>query len=68
MSDEKMTQDQMVSSTEVKPRRPRRNRKTDWLGDRLRQLYDSYGQAPVPAEMQRILDQLGEEDPGGGKS
>lgn len=61
MSDEKLSVNQVVS--EIKPRRPRRNRKTDWLGERLRALYDTYGQAPIPAEMQKILDQLSEDEP-----
>jgi Anti-sigma factor NepR len=68
MSDEKMTMDQGVKDREAKPRRPRRNRKTDWLGERLRQLYDSFGQSPVPPEMQQLIDQLGQADPNGGES
>ncbi|NWG45907.1 MAG: hypothetical protein HXY25_05085 [Alphaproteobacteria bacterium] len=41
--------------------------KADWLGEKLRELYGSYAEEPLPDDLRSLLDRLGagEDDPPG---
>lgn len=45
--------------------RDRRARRQDWLGEKLRDLYGSYAQEPVPDELRSLLERLDDDKPGG---
>lgn len=38
----------------------RREPKKDWLGDQLRELYQSYSEEPLPDELKDLLAKLGQ--------